>query len=251
VFVIEVDDKAVLKLDGETVLIAQGRGESRPVKLEAGVAVPLSLDYEEEYAEASLRLLWKVPGGAEEPVPARVLIPVGDGNETAVVAESRAIDPRGAPRKMKLSVGRRGRVLELDGAAIPGLYNLSIPDQLRSEIEEFDSGDVPLVVRRDVQESRFTVLTDEDRELIRNNIYLVEARNVNDLLAILDGKGFGQELWRYLAVAAFFLLLLEVALARWISKSRRSAEDVKVEFEERGGPDAAFLEKMDRLKRAG
>ena len=54
-----------------------------------------------------------------------------------------------------------------------------------------------------------------------------------------------------LAVAAFFLLLLEVALARWISMSRRTAEEVKVEFEERGGPDAAILEKMDRLKKVG
>jgi hypothetical protein len=240
-----------LILDGKTLLKAQSNGESKPVQLVAGTPVPISLDYEEEHGDAFIRLFWKTPGGAEEPLPARVLIPVREGNHSSVIAESKAIDPRGVQRKMSLSVGRRGRSLELDGAAIPGLYELTVPDQLQSEIEEFDTREVPLVVRRDVQESRMTSMTDEDRELIRNNIDLVEARNVSDLLAILDGKGFGQELWKFLAVAAFLLLLLEVALARWISKSRRAAEDVKVEFEERGGPDAAFLEKMDKLKRVG
>ena len=52
-------------------------------------------------------------------------------------------------------------------------------------------------------------------------------------------------------MAAFFLLLLEVALARWISKSRRTAEDVKVEFEEKSGPDPGMLEKMKGLSKAG
>ena len=52
-------------------------------------------------------------------------------------------------------------------------------------------------------------------------------------------------------MAAFFLLLLEVALARWISKSRRTAEDVKVEFEEMSGPGSEMLEKMKGLRKAG
>ena len=108
-----------------------------------------------------------------------------------------------------------------------------------------------MVVLRDVRESRLTSLEEDDKELIRKNIDLVEARSVNDILAVLSGKGFGKELWKILAVAAFFLLLLEVALARWISKSRRTAEEVKVEFEERGGPDLGMMEKMDRLKKAG
>ena len=107
------------------------------------------------------------------------------------------------------------------------------------------------MVRRDVRESRLGRLGEEDKELIRNNIDLVEARSVNDVLAVLSGKGFGKELWKILAVAAFFLLLLEVALARWISKSRRTAEDVKVEFEEKSGPDLGMLDKMKGLKKAG
>ena len=70
------------------------------------------------------------------------------------------------------------------------------------------------------------------------------AGGVDALQTFGSGKGFGKELWKFLAVAAFFLLLLEVALARWISKSRRTAEDVKVEFEEKSGPDPGMLEKI-------
>ena len=120
-----------------------------------------------------------------EPVPARVLIPVSDGKDSTVVAKSKAAEPGGESRTVKLSVGRRGRVLELDGAAIPGLYQITVPDQLREEIEEFAAGEVPMVVKRDVRESRLTSLEEDDKELIRKNIDLVEARSVNDLLAVL------------------------------------------------------------------
>ena len=50
------------------------------------------------------------------------------------------------------------------------------------------------------------------------------------MLGVLQGKGFGREIWKLLAVAAFILFLLESFLARWVSRSRRNAEDVRVEF---------------------
>lgn len=250
-FRMQVDDKAVLEIDGETVLRAQSQGESGAVKLTAGKPVPIVLDFQEDYSLAIMKLYWQVPGGKMEPIPSRALLPLSDGRESAVVARSKAIDPRGASRTAKLSVGRRGRILMLDGAAIPGLYRVTVPEQLRNEIEEFESGEVPLVVRRDIRESRLTLLDDDDKELIKKYIDMVEASSVDDILSVLSGRGFGEKLWKIFAVAAFFLLLLEVALARWISKSRRSAEEVKVEFEERGGPDASMIEKMDRLKKVG
>lgn len=250
-FKVLVDDFAELEISGERVLKAQSQGESKNVALEAGVPVPIELNYQEDASEAKISLFWKVPGGAMEIIPARAFIPVGEGNENAVVAKSKATDPKGLTREVKLSVGRRGRVLELDGSAIPGLYQVTIPPQLQTEIDVFSRGEVPMVVRRDVRESRMTKLNEDDKTLIRGSIDLVEVASVNDLLAVLSGKGFGQELWKILAVAAFFLLLLEVALARWISVSRRTAEEVKVEFEERGGPDVAILEKMENLKKVG
>jgi len=251
-FEAEVDGGLEMKVAGRTVLVDRRDSLVRkPVTLEAGVPVPVSVDYQHRGGRAYLRLFWNPPGGRREPVPAKVLIPVLRDGEAEVAAEGKATDPRGAPRRTRLTVGRRGRLLEVDGAAVPGLYELEVPGRLRGEVEEFARSKVPLVVRRDPEESRLTSLGEEDRELIRNEIDLVQASSLDDVVAILTGRGFGHELWKFLAVTAFLLLLVEAALARWISKSRRAAEDVKVEFEDRGGPGLETIERMRRLRRAG
>jgi hypothetical protein len=72
----------------------------------------------------------------------------------------------------------------------------------------------------------------EDLEMIRAHIDLVRPATAADILAVLQGKGFGRGIWRLLALAAFAFFLLESVLARWVSKSRRTAEDVRVEFGE-------------------
>ena len=251
-FRMEVDDKATLKIDGRTVMrmVSTGKRDSGEVRLEAGTPVPISLSYQEEYSFASMKLFWQVPGQEMKIIPAQALLPLTGDREKEVVARSTALDPRGEERRVTVSVGGGGLSLELEGAAIPGLYQVKIPDQLGEEVEDLERPEVPMVVRRDVRESRLQPLEEDDKALIRKSIDLVEARNVTDLLAVLSGKGFGKELWKFLAIAAFFLLLLEVALARWISKSRRSGEDVKVEFEEKSGPDPEILERMRGARQA-
>ena len=107
---------------------------------------------------------------------------------------------------------------------------------------------IPMVVSRDVAESRLETLTEDDRALIEKHIDVVEVRNREDVLAVLNGKGFGEELWKLLAVAAFFLLIFEIALARWISKSRRAGEDVSIDFEHRGDPNKGFMDQLTRMK---
>ncbi len=59
VFKLEVDEKAVLKIGGKTVLRAQGSAESGNVKLEAGVPAPIEIDYNEELNVAFIRLFWR------------------------------------------------------------------------------------------------------------------------------------------------------------------------------------------------
>lgn len=251
-FSAKVDDRATLWIDGERILQAShGNDGKTAVKLEAGEAVPIAVEYEEDWGEAYLTLYWTPPGGARGPVPASALFPLTDDTSESALADGEAVDPHGAPRKAQLLVGRRGRIFEVEGAAIPGLYQLKLPQVLKEEVEELSGAQVPFVVRRDIRESRLEGMTEDDRTLIRKEIDLVEARSVEDLLAVLSGKRFGEELWKYLAIGAFFLLLGEVALARWISRSRRAGEDLRVDFEDRGGPDVATLEKLDQLRRAG
>ena len=75
--------------------------------------------------------------------------------------------------------------------------------------------------------------------LIRAHGDLLLPQSLTDMLAVLQGKGFGREIARWLAFGAVAFFLLESVLARWVAKSRRSAEVVRVEFGEntvwRGG----------------
>jgi hypothetical protein len=100
-------------------------------------------------------------------------------------------------------------------------------------------GKLPIAVTRDTGESHFEAMNEDDLTLVRMRIDLLQPKSVEDMLGILQGKGFGREIWKLLAVAAFILFLLESILARWVSKSRRTAEDVRVDFGEstvwRGG----------------
>jgi hypothetical protein len=66
----------------------------------------------------------------------------------------------------------------------------------------------------------------------------------------LRGEGFGQEIWKVLAIAALILFFLEGILARWVSKSRKAGEEVKVDFEKRDEIPDSFLRSAAKTKGA-
>jgi hypothetical protein len=59
---------------------------------------------------------------------------------------------------------------------------------------------------------------------------VIQPQSLADTLAVLSGRGFGREITRTIAVAALLLLLLETALARWVSRSRRAGDALRIEF---------------------
>ena len=73
---------------------------------------------------------------------------------------------------------------------------------------------------------------------------------LDDVLGILTGNQFGRELWKYLVLGAFFFLLAEIALSRWIAVSRRTGEEIKIDFESREAPTTGFKEQLARVKGA-
>ena len=246
----EVDDEIEVRIGGQLVLKNNYSSRNHGiVPLEAGVPVPIEIHYREESSNAGVRLLWTPPGGTRAPVPASCLFPPGgEGGDGLVLGEAEGTDPLGAPRHVRLLAGTNGRLLEFSGSAVPGLYQFKPPEDTAALFGVEGEARVPLVVTRDPAESRFTPWTQDDRNLMRAHLDLVEARGPDDILAVLRGLGFGKELWRLLAAAALALLLAEVALARWISRSRRAGEDLPVDFAARGQPDAAFLKELEKLK---
>jgi hypothetical protein len=192
--------------------------------------LPVQIRFEEDWGEAYVRLFWTPPGGARSLVPSSAWLPAEDAPEATL----EAVDPLGRPRQAGVAAGRRGRELRIDGVAVPGLYQVSIPPDLGASIPALaGAARLPVVVRADVAESRVNAITEDDLAQLRaRNGHVILPAGADDVLAVLSGRGFGREITRLVAVAALLLLLLETALARWVSRSRRAGDDLRVEFGE-------------------
>ncbi len=225
----EVDDRAELRIADRSLGKAQPWSkELGRVTLEAGKPVPIELEYEEDGGEAYVRLFWTPPGGTRQLVPSSALLPLASDSNSPM----KVVDPLGLPREATIRSGRRGQELVINGSAIPGVYQVAAGESLNEVMPDLNGGQLPIAVKRDAGESRFEPMTNDDLALIRKHADLLQPGSVADILGVLQGKGFGREIWKLLAAAAFVLFLLESILARWVSRSRRTAEDVRVEFGE-------------------
>ena len=231
-----VDDNITLKIEGNAEMkSSQGEHDLGDIAMEAGKPLDITVNFSEGSGDAGIRLFWTPPGGSKEIVPSSALIP-GEGEDGEPIAVT---DPLGAQRGAILRHGRRGEELVVDGTAIPGVFLVSTNDELNERFPDITDGRLPLVVNRDAEESGFEEMQEDDLALMRSAIDLILPNSVQDILAVMDGKGFGREIWKVLAIAALILFIMESILARWVSRSRRTAEDVRVDFGEetawRGG----------------
>lgn len=223
----EVDDRLEISLgDAGTLTASLGNEEMGALELSGGQALPFEAIFTEDSGDAYLRLYWQPPGGERSLVPAAVFQPVGgsSGQELAV------IDPLGLPRKARLLSSSLGRELLVEGSAVPGLYSISLGEEGASLFSGWQGETLPLAVTGDVAESSFASMSEGDLAFLRSQLDLVRPSSAADVLAVLEGKGFGRGIWRWLAVAAIACFLLEGFLSRWVARSRQVAEDVGVDF---------------------
>lgn len=222
-----VDDKISVKVgDHPEMKTKLGKQKLGELTMEANQPLPIVVEFNEEWGEAKAVLYWTPPGDTKEIIPPSAFFP-GSGNDGKPLAVT---DPRGAQRNAALRYGRRGQELAVDGSAIPGVYLVTLDEETGKHFPDTEGGRLPLVVKRDASESRFEEMTEDDFTLIRSTTDLVLPESVADVLAVMDGKGFGREIWKLLAIAALILFVMESVLARWVSRSRRIAEDARVEF---------------------
>jgi hypothetical protein len=225
----EVDDHISVKIGGKTILEQKERQASGGVRvrLEAGKPVPFEALYEESGGLAFVRLFWTPPGAIRQIIPSSAWVPADDGKPRSYDAT----DPNKSPRKASILLGRRGRELRIDGAAVPGLYLVELPPDLRESITGIPgSAPLPVVVRGEIAESRIEPLSDADLAQVRARTDVILPQSTADVLAVLSGRGFGREITRTVACAAVLLLMLETALARWVSRSRRAGDEVRIAF---------------------
>jgi hypothetical protein len=234
VFEAEVDDRIEVRI-GDHPLMKNSGGWLGELDLDAGSPLPISVRYEEDGGDATARLFWTQPGGQKQIIPPSAFMPSADPQSEPL----EAIDPLGLPRQATLRQSASGRDLSISGPAVPGIYQVSTGGTAAPDFEALQDGKLPVAVLRDSSESQFESMSEDDLALIRKHIDLLQPVSVADMLGILQGKGFGREIWKWLAIPALLLLILESMLARWVSKNRRSGEELKVDFGEttiwRGG----------------
>jgi PA14 domain/Aerotolerance regulator N-terminal/von Willebrand factor type A domain len=225
----EVDDRIEIEIGGSGPLTAETSSpELGTVHLEAGNPVPIEVTYEQDSGESFARLYWTPPDGKRQIIPSSALNP----DRLIEQAPMKVTDPQGMLREATIQTRRRGRELSITGPALPGVYQVSVGHLLDGLIPGIENGTLPFLVKRDPNESKFESITAEDLAFIRNRVDLLQPQSLKDLIGVLQGKGFGREIWRILAVAALVLFLMESILARWVSRSRKTAENVHVEFGE-------------------
>lgn len=259
----EVDDHLEIWVEGKSVLKVRNsaRNRSRTLKLEGGKWYDFRAQFVEESGEAKAILFWEGRNLSRRIIPGsrfRVFAGPAPGTteETreSVLATYEVQGPDGLPRVGELTSSETGSLVKIRGDVSSGRYRLKIPEGHRTYFRNFlreGEDEIPFTVKRDPSESTLSRLNEADYTFLANFVTIVQPQTLDEVLGILQGNQFGQELWKYLALGAFIFLLVEIALARWIALSRRTGEEIKIDFESKDAPTAGFKEQLARIKTAG
>ena len=120
---------------------------------------------------------------------------------------------------------------------LQGLYRLTLPTAMRHSFRHAMVGDaVPLAIRGQAEESRLGALTKADIRQAQEHLNLVVVETAEDLKTALHGGALGWQLWKYMALAMLAVVLLEIALTRWIAVQRKTTTATSVDFGSDDGP---------------
>ncbi len=232
------DDEARLWIDGRLVV------ESVAAAAQTGVvdlaAAPtggpsrhgIRLELVDRAGEGSCQLSWQGPGISLQPIPSTVL----DADEPWRRYLESGLDatlktPSGATRSLPVDSVDGSLSVLVERATRSGLYSLELPPSMRDDFRELTiAGAVPFAVRGYPEESHLSMLTDADLDGASEHLDLFAIRSTADLMRALTGRVPGARLWRHMAIAALLAAVLEIALAGWIARQRRTGATTEVDF---------------------
>ena len=260
-FYSEQDDSFSLWLDGRAVIKNNGRGT---YKLDSNKWYDVRAEFIEYSGAAKVMLFWETREFGRQIIPPRFFrtfagpAPDGEDSEGATsksLATYAVKSPTGSDLRAILNSSENGSLFKIKGDISSGLYHMTVPNDHRGYFTSFlrgESNQIPFTVKRDPSESHLTRLTEADFAFLEKFVTISQPETLEDIIGFLSGNQFGRELWKYLAVGAFFFLLLEVALSRWIARTRRTGEEISIDFENRDSPSDGFREQLEKMgKTAG
>ena len=228
-FEANIDDRLSLKIGEKSGTLKIRENSSLSVDLEKNVEYPFEAVFSEDGGEAKVVLRWTTPDGATKDVPESVFrfsgATVGD------VVEIK--DPHGEVFYGEIVHEKDGVFLHISRSVMPGVYTVEqVPEYLREDLAGVltQDGKILLSVTAGVEESTMEAVTQEQIEKLGEFVQVSTATKEEDVIKAIGGQAFGKEVWRTLALAAFVFLILEVVVARWIAITRRTGEDIQVDF---------------------
>lgn len=226
------------------------------LNLDAAWELTLHLPTHRGSKDAQVHLSWQSPSLRHEIIPAKNLRVFTSNPASKSTGPSLAtysiIGPDGLARQGKLSSAEGGAFIHVQGDIFSGLYQVEVPDAQKNYFKTLlapGSKTIPFTVKRNPDESRLVQLSDDDFSFLKNYITFIDTDTAENVLKILNGSSFGRELWKYLAVGAFLILLIEIALSRWIARERRTGEEVTIEFESNHAPSDGFKEQLAKVSK--
>ena len=129
------------------------------------------------------------------------------------------------------------------GAEKPGVYALQLPSALSDNMSDLvvkqddQASGVPFAVELVLDESYLEGLSAAQEDIAKEHFEpfkYFRARDNEQLIAAVSGNIPGHELWKYLAVAALVILLVECFVTRWVAQRRKSDSMPTVSFVSEG-----------------
>lgn len=250
------DDEMNVWINDQKIIKRGGEGK---VKLEAGKYASIRIDYTNSGGNATFQLNWRTSNGQlqqRELVPADVLVPFlpGGDEKEALAGTLPIVGPDNVARTGQLLFTKTGLVARLATDIIPGVYNINLPVDRKKDYLRLLNADgtstIPFSIADDPAESRLGQWTEQDTNLVKSHFEFLQPKSASEITNILADREFGEELWKYLACGALFILLAEIALTRWIALNRRSGEETTMDFETKFQAPKAFTDQLGKIKQA-
>jgi hypothetical protein len=254
-FHLEADDSADLTVNGQAVFESNARKRER-IGLVAGQPVPITATFREGGGQARFRVEWESDQVPRQVIPTESFMPYlpGEASETheTSMGSFAAVGPDQLPRQVEIVRTPAGSLARLSDTVIPGLFQVTLPDSVRTGLQDVltPQGTLAFTVVPDSGEGAIRPLTDEAFAFFNRYAPTVRPTSAQQVLDVLAGRQFGEELWKYLAVGALFLLLAEIALTRWIAKQRQSGAETTIDLESRFQPGQSFTSTVEKLRKA-
>jgi len=141
------------------------------------------------------------------------------------------VRPSGAAGEVSVAVAARGVRLTFPTTGEPGLYRVRLAEPLGTTFSRFlNEKSIPVAVARRIDESRIARLTSSDLASLGRYVKLLHAQSLDEMTAAVAGTPPGEELWKFLVLAALGALLAELAVTRWIARQRRTHDVEAIRF---------------------